>query len=59
MSWNIEAHDPIEKEEAIPQLAYTAMSMMNQRETSISQKRALQSLFWSAPRFPRYSPTLR
>jgi len=28
MTWNVEAHDPIEQEEALPQLCYVAFAMM-------------------------------
>ncbi|GIH24926.1 hypothetical protein Aph01nite_32360 [Acrocarpospora phusangensis] len=36
MTWNVEGHEPIEREEAIPQLAYAAYRMMDAGKTSVS-----------------------
>lgn len=35
-TWNIEGHEPLEKNEAIPQLAYTAFAMMTAGKTSVT-----------------------
>ncbi|MFI8233689.1 restriction endonuclease [Streptomyces sp. NPDC085900] len=44
MTWNREGHDPIDREEAMPQLAYAAFSMMRDKRQSISAK-GLKDLF--------------
>ncbi|MBE3008365.1 NACHT domain-containing protein [Microbispora sp. NEAU-D428] len=36
MTWNVEGHDPLDLEEVIPQLAYTAYCMMSEGVTSIT-----------------------
>jgi hypothetical protein len=36
MTWNVEAHEPIDREEAIPQLAYVAHSLTCAGEQSVS-----------------------
>ncbi|HWO82909.1 MAG TPA: NACHT domain-containing protein [Solirubrobacterales bacterium] len=36
MTWNVEAHDPIDRDEAIPQLAYVAHSLTCEGEQSVS-----------------------
>ena len=38
MTWNVEGHAPIEREEAIPQLAYAAYKMMDAGKTSASSR---------------------
>lgn len=44
MTWNTEGHTPIDQEEAMPQLAYAAFSMLNSRRQSVSAK-GLKDLF--------------
>lgn len=39
MTWNVEAHEPIRREEAIPQLAYAAYSMMVDGAQTVSRPR--------------------
>jgi hypothetical protein len=36
MTWNVEAHEPIDREEAIPQLAFVAHAMTSRGEQSLS-----------------------
>lgn len=36
MTWNVEAHDPIDREEAIPQLAFVAYSLTERGSQSLS-----------------------
>jgi hypothetical protein len=36
-TWNIEGHEPLDKGEAIPQLAYTAFAMMAGGKTSVTE----------------------
>ena len=36
MTWNVEGHDPIDLDEALPQLGYAAYRMMKAKESSIS-----------------------
>ncbi len=47
MTWNVEGHQPIEQEEALPQLAYAAFTMMEAGQTQVSAKE-LTSLFHEA-----------
>ncbi|GAA4092357.1 NACHT domain-containing protein [Nonomuraea soli] len=49
MTWNVEGHEPIEREEAIPQLAYAAYRMMDGGTTSVSS-RQLATYFKEARR---------
>ncbi|WP_078652453.1 NACHT domain-containing protein [Streptomyces sp. NRRL F-525] len=44
MTWNTEGHTPIDQDEALPQLAYAAFSMMTSNRQSISAK-GLRDLF--------------
>ncbi|MFF9242853.1 NACHT domain-containing protein [Streptomyces sp. NPDC014801] len=44
MTWNTEGHTPIDQDEALPQLAYAAFSMMTSKRQSISAK-GLRDLF--------------
>ncbi|MFJ5935368.1 restriction endonuclease [Streptomyces sp. NPDC093071] len=44
MTWNREGHDPIDRDEAIPQLAYAAFTMMKEKKQAISAK-GLKDLF--------------
>ena len=37
MTWNVEAHDPIEQEEALPQLCYVAFAMMRRGVQTINR----------------------
>ena len=41
-TWNVEGHDPIDQEEAIPQLAFVAFTMMNDGVQSISSRRLMR-----------------
>src|SRR6185436_1782460 len=36
MTWNVEGHQPIEQDEALPQLAYAAFCMMEAGQTQVS-----------------------
>lgn len=36
MTWNVEGHQPIDQDEALPQLAYAAFCMMEARRTQVS-----------------------
>ncbi|MGW4491204.1 NACHT domain-containing protein [Streptomyces sp. NPDC004376] len=47
MTWNTEGHTPIDQDEALPQLAYAAFSMMTSKQQSISAK-GLRDLFEEA-----------
>lgn len=47
MTWNVEGHAPVEREEALPQLGYLAFEMMRNGEKSISSSR-LSSIFTDA-----------
>ncbi|MEV6530558.1 NACHT domain-containing protein [Streptomyces sp. NPDC051639] len=47
MTWNTEGHTPIDQEEAVPQLAYAAFSMMTDKRQAISAK-GLKDLFEEA-----------
>lgn len=47
MTWNTEGHTPIDQEEAVPQLAYAAFSMMTNKLQAISAK-GLKDLFEEA-----------
>ncbi|MER5256098.1 NACHT domain-containing protein [Streptomyces sp. NPDC002855] len=44
MTWNTEGHTPIDQEEAMPQLAYAAFSMMKSNRQNVSAK-GLKDLF--------------
>lgn len=44
MTWNTEGHTPIDQEEAMPQLAYAAFSMMKAKKQNVSAK-GLKDLF--------------
>ncbi|WP_158709561.1 restriction endonuclease [Streptomyces sp. NRRL S-15] len=44
MTWNREGHEPIDREEAMPQLAYAAFTMMKKKRQAISAK-GLKDLF--------------
>ncbi|MFB9848815.1 NACHT domain-containing protein [Micromonospora andamanensis] len=49
MTWNSEGHEPIDPEEALPQLAYAAYSMMDEGATRVTSDQ-LAHLFNSARR---------
>jgi len=44
MTWNVEGYDPIDQEEAIPQLAFVAFTMMNDGVQTISSRRLKEIL---------------
>lgn len=44
MTWNTEGHTPIDQDEAMPQLAYAAFSMMKTKKQNVSAK-VLKDLF--------------
>ncbi|ANZ38931.1 hypothetical protein BBK82_25525 [Lentzea guizhouensis] len=47
MTWNVEGHQPIDQDEALPQLAYAAFTMMEAGATQVSAKELI-SLFLEA-----------
>jgi hypothetical protein len=47
MTWNVEAHDPIDRDEAIPQLAYVAHALTADGRQSVSSK-GLENLLAAA-----------
>jgi len=44
MTWNVEAHKPLDPEEIVPQLAYVAYSMLDSGRQRISQRKLLALL---------------
>jgi hypothetical protein len=52
MTWNVEGYDPIDQEEAIPQLAFVAFTMMNDGVQSISSKRLKEILILARKQMP-------
>ncbi|MCK4459318.1 MAG: hypothetical protein KAU52_06315, partial [Methanosarcinales archaeon] len=52
MTWNVEGYDPIDQEEAIPQLAFVAFTMMNDGVQSISSKRLKEILNLAREQMP-------
>lgn len=44
MTWNIEGHDPLDKDEVLPQLAYVAYRMMTSGKKSVTSDELLQML---------------
>jgi hypothetical protein len=52
MTWNVEGYDPIDQEEAIPQLAFVAFTMMNDGVQSISSKRLREILILARKQMP-------
>ena len=52
MTWNVEVHDPIDQEEAIPQLAFVAFTMMNDGVQSISSRRLNEILLLARAQMP-------
>lgn len=52
MTWNVEAHQPIDQDEAIPQLAFVAYSMMSTRTQEISLKKLRETLNLAREQMP-------
>ncbi|KAF5417268.1 MAG: hypothetical protein C5S49_03585 [Candidatus Methanogaster sp.] len=52
MTWNVEGQDPIDQEEAIPQLAFVAFTMMNDGVQTISYKRLQEILLLAREQMP-------
>ena len=52
MTWNVEAYESIDQEEAIPQLAFVAFTMMNDGVQSISSKRLKEILISAREQMP-------
>jgi hypothetical protein len=52
MTWNVEGHDPIDQEEAIPQLAFVAFTMMNDGVQTISSRRLKEILNLARKQMP-------
>lgn len=52
MTWNVEAHEPMEQDEAIPQLAFVAFTMMKDGAQRISSKRLQEILNLARKQMP-------
>ncbi|MEA1907422.1 MAG: hypothetical protein U9N43_00100, partial [Euryarchaeota archaeon] len=52
MTWNVEGYDPIDQEEAIPQLAFVAFTMMNDGVQTISSRRLKEILMLAREQMP-------
>lgn len=52
MTWNVEAHRPLEQDEAVPQLAFVAFSMMKKGVQQISLKRLKEILLLARQQMP-------
>lgn len=52
MTWNVEGHEPIEEDEAIPQLAFVAYEMMKEGEQRISLKKLKELLKLARKQMP-------
>jgi len=52
MTWNVEGYDPIDQEEAIPQLAFVAFTMMNDGVQTISSRRLKEILMLARKQMP-------
>lgn len=52
MTWNAEGHQPIDPDEALPQLAYTAYSMMARGQTSLTSDELVELLLSSRNDLP-------
>ena len=52
MTWNVEGYDPIDQEEAIPQLAFVAFTMMNDGVQTISSRRLREILLLAREQMP-------
>jgi hypothetical protein len=45
MTWNVEGHEPIEQDEALPQLCYIAFAMMQSGDQKISRAELIRLLY--------------
>jgi len=52
MTWNVEGYDPIDQEEAIPQLVFVAFTMMNDGVQTISSRRLKEILLLAREQMP-------
>ncbi len=52
MTWNVEGYDPIDQEEAIPQLAFVAFTMMDDGVQTISSRRLKEILMLAREQMP-------
>ena len=52
MTWNVEGYEPIDQDEAIPQLAFIAFTMMNDGVQRISEKRLKEALISARKQMP-------
>lgn len=52
MTWNVEGYEPIEQEEAIPQLAYVAFTMMQEGIQRISSRRLSEIIIYARKQIP-------
>jgi hypothetical protein len=52
MTWNVEAHKPLDQEEVVPQLAFVAYVMMQQGIQKISKKRLASALTLARDQMP-------
>ena len=52
MTWNVEGYEPIDQEEAIPQLAFIAFTMMKEGVQRISSKRLKENLILARKQMP-------
>jgi len=52
MTWNVEGYEPIEQDEAIPQLAFIAFTMMNEGIQRISSRRLKEILNFARNQMP-------
>ena len=52
MTWNVEGYDPIDQEEAIPQLAFVAFTMMNDGVQTVSSRRLKEILLLAREQMP-------
>lgn len=52
MTWNVEGYEPIDQDEAIPQLAFIAFTMMKEGVQTISLKRLKEILYLARKEMP-------
>lgn len=52
MTWNVEGYEPIDQDEAVPQLAFVAFTMMKEGIQTISLKRLKEILYLSRKEMP-------
>ncbi|MCP5102469.1 MAG: NACHT domain-containing protein [bacterium] len=52
MTWNVEGHEPMDQDEAIPQLAFVAFTMMKDGVQRISKKRLKEALTLAREQMP-------